>query len=132
MMLSRQAAIQTRGFDEQFFMYGEDIDLSYRILKAGYKNYYIPTEILHYKGESTQKNSFRYVHVFYEAMLIFFHKHYPHARLWLSLPIKVAIVTKAIFALIRQQLQHSPSRTIFTLGLIRKKSTDWLSAMAYR
>lgn len=106
MMLSRQAAIQTRGFDEQFFMYGEDIDLSYRILKAGYKNYYIPTEILHYKGESTQKNSFRYVHVFYEAMLIFFHKHYPHARLWLSLPIKVAIVTKAIFALIRQQLQR--------------------------
>ncbi len=62
--------------DEDFFMYGEDIDLSYRILKGGYQNYYLPVDILHYKGESTQKSSFRYVHVFYEAMLIFFRKHY--------------------------------------------------------
>lgn len=105
MMMSQQAARETEGFDKQFFMYGEDIDLSYRALKSGYKNFYLPTEILHYKGESTQKNSYRYVHVFYEAMLIFFRKHYPQARLWLSIPIKTAIVIKAIIALLQQQLR---------------------------
>lgn len=67
-----------KGFDEDFFMYGEDIDLAFRIVKAGHRNYYIPSPIIHYKGESTQKNSYRYVRVFYEAMSIFFKKHYPH------------------------------------------------------
>lgn len=105
MMMSKKVAKETEGFDEQFFMYGEDIDLSYRTLKSGYKNFYLPTEILHYKGESTQKNSYRYVHVFYEAMLIFFRKHYPQARLWLSFPIKAAIVIKAIITLLQQQIR---------------------------
>lgn len=59
------------GFDEDFFMYGEDIDLSYRIVKEGKRNYYIPSPMIHYKGESTQKDSYRYVRVFYEAMQIF-------------------------------------------------------------
>lgn len=66
------------GFDEDFFMYGEDIDLSYRIVKEGKRNYYIPSPMIHYKGESTQKDSYRYVRVFYEAMQIFFRKHYPN------------------------------------------------------
>ena len=66
------------GFDEDFFMYGEDIDLAFRIVKTGHSNYYIPSPIIHYKGESTQKDSYRYVRVFYEAMQIFFRKHYPH------------------------------------------------------
>ena len=61
----RHAAINKVGMlDEDFFMYGEDIDLSYRLLKGGYENWYIPAPILHYKGESTHKSSFRYVHVF--------------------------------------------------------------------
>ena len=88
------------GFDEDFFMYGEDIDLSYRVLKGGYHNYYLPVDILHYKGESTQKSSFRYVHVFYEAMLIFFRKHYSGMSFLLSLPIKTAIYGKALVALV--------------------------------
>ena len=79
------------GFDEDFFMYGEDIDLSYRIVKAGYSNYYIPSPIIHYKGESTQKNSYRYVKVFYEAMQIFFRKHYPHYSLVYGAVIRFAI-----------------------------------------
>lgn len=63
--------------DETFFMYGEDIDLSYRIIKAGYKNYYFAdTTIIHYKGESTRKGSLNYVKVFYNAMIIFARKHY--------------------------------------------------------
>ncbi len=65
------------GLDEEYFMYGEDIDLSYRILKEGFKNYYFPeTTIIHYKGESTKKGSLNYVLLFYKAMLIFARKHF--------------------------------------------------------
>lgn len=63
--------------DEAFFMYGEDIDLSYRIRQGGYKNYYLPaTTIIHYKGESTKKGSLNYVRTFYQAMIIFARKHF--------------------------------------------------------
>lgn len=58
-------------------MYGEDIDLSYRITQGGFKNYYFPdTQIIHYKGESTKKGSLNYVKVFYNAMIIFAKKHF--------------------------------------------------------
>lgn len=99
-MLRRKALDEVGLLDEDFFMYGEDIDLSYRVLKGGYHNYYLPVDILHYKGESTQKSSFRYVHVFYEAMLIFFRKHYSGMTFLLSLPIKTAIYAKALMALV--------------------------------
>lgn len=99
-MLRRKALDEVGLLDEDFFMYGEDIDLSYRVLKGGYYNYYLPVDILHYKGESTQKSSFRYVHVFYEAMLIFFRKHYSGMTFLLSLPIKTAIYAKALMALV--------------------------------
>lgn len=99
-MLRRKALDEVGLLDEDFFMYGEDIDLSYRVLKGGYHNYYLPVDILHYKGESTQKSSLRYVHVFYEAMLIFFRKHYSGMTFLLSLPIKTAIYAKALMALV--------------------------------
>ena len=99
-MLRRKALDEVGLLDEDFFMYGEDIDLSYRVLKGGYHNYDLPVDILHYKGESTQKSSFRYVHVFYEAMLIFFRKHYSGMTFLLSLPIKTAIYAKALMALV--------------------------------
>ena len=102
-MLRRSALNKVGLLDEDFFMYGEDIDLSYRLLKGGFTNWYLPETILHYKGESTQKSSFRYVHVFYEAMHIFFKKHYGSSRLWLTVPIKLAIYLKAILALIHMQ-----------------------------
>lgn len=95
-MMMRKTALDKVGLlDEDFFMYGEDIDLSYRLMTEGYDNWYIPAKILHYKGESTQKSSFRYVHVFYEAMLIFLRKHYSHTGFWLYIPIKTAIYVKA-------------------------------------
>jgi len=104
-MLRRDAIDKVGLLDEDFFMYGEDIDLSYRLLKGGYQNWYLPQTILHYKGESTQKSSFRYVHVFYEAMLIFFRKHYGGASLWLTIPIKGAVYLKAFFALVKMQTE---------------------------
>lgn len=99
-MLRRKALDQVGLLDEDFFMYGEDIDLSYRLLKGGWQNWYLPLDIIHYKGESTQKSSFRYVHVFYQAMLIFFRKHYGHLSFFLSLPIQLAIYFRAALALL--------------------------------
>ncbi len=77
-MLMRAKAIEQVGMlDETFFMYGEDIDLSYRIQLGGWKNYYCSdTTIIHYKGESTKKSSVNYVFVFYRAMVIFAEKHF--------------------------------------------------------
>ena len=103
-MLRHEAIRKVGMLDEDYFMYGEDIDLSYRLLKGGYENWYVPTKILHYKGESTHKSSFRYVHVFYEAMLIFLRKHYGHISVFVSLPIKFAIFVKAMLTLVRMQM----------------------------
>ena len=83
--------------DEDFFMYGEDIDLSYRIIKSGYKNLYFPdTTIIHYKGESTKKSSVNYVFVFYRAMIIFAKKHFRGNNAFLfSVAINSAIYLRA-------------------------------------
>jgi hypothetical protein len=77
-MLMRKEVLDKTGLlDETFFMYGEDVDLSYRITQAGYKNYYFAgSSIIHYKGESTKKSSVNYVVVFYKAMAIFAKKHF--------------------------------------------------------
>ncbi len=100
-MLLRHKAINEVGMlDEDFFMYGEDIDLSYRLLQGGWQNWYLPYDIVHYKGQSTSKSDFRYVHVFYQAMLIFFRKHYSHLSFFFSLPVKVAIYFRASLALV--------------------------------
>lgn len=106
MMLRREAIDKAGMLDETFFMYGEDIDLSYRLLKAGYTNCYIPSPILHYKGESTEKSSFRYVYTFYKAMQLFFNKHYRHYGLLISLPISAAIWTRSAFAYLGNKLRH--------------------------
>ncbi|GAA4292052.1 glycosyltransferase family 2 protein [Aestuariibaculum suncheonense] len=76
MLMKRDVFLEVGGFDEDYFMYGEDIDLSYRIYKAGYSNYYYgETTILHYKGESTLRDK-HYVRRFYGAMQIFYQKHF--------------------------------------------------------
>ena len=106
MMLRRSTIEKTGALDEDFFMYGEDIDLSYRILKQGYTNYFLPVKILHYKGESTNKSSYRYVHTFYRAMQLFFKKHYSHYSFLVSLPITLAIWSRAVLAYIGNQFSH--------------------------
>ena len=98
-MLRRKALDQVGLFDEDFFMYGEDIDLSYRLLKGGWQNWYLPFSITHYKGKSTQKTDYRYVHIFYQAMLIFFRKHYCHLSFFYAIPVKMAIYFRAFIAL---------------------------------
>ncbi|MBR1626090.1 MAG: glycosyltransferase [Bacteroidales bacterium] len=97
-MLMRKTALDKVGLlDETFFMYGEDIDLSYRITEGGYKNYYFAdTSIIHYKGESTKKGSLNYVYTFYNAMDIFAKKHLKKKQTKVfSLIIKLAIWARA-------------------------------------
>lgn len=77
MMARKKVLDEVGSFDETFFMYGEDVDLSYRIQKAGYKNYYFAgSSIIHFKGESTRRGSMNYVRMFYKAMSDFVRKHY--------------------------------------------------------
>jgi O-antigen biosynthesis protein len=104
MFLRKEALDKVGLLDEDYFMYGEDIDLSYRIVKGGYKNYYFPgTTIIHYKGESTRKGSLNYVLVFYNAMIIFARKHFTskNARTY-SLIINLAIYLRAAMAMSRR------------------------------
>lgn len=104
-MLIRRKVLDIVGLlDETFFMYGEDIDLSYRILKAGYKNYYFAgTTIIHYKGESTKKGSLNYVRTFYKAMEIFARKHFSQsiARIFFF-AIRLAIYFRALLDVIKK------------------------------
>ena len=101
-MLLRKETLEKIGLlDETFFMYGEDIDLSYRITLGGYKNYYFPgTTIIHYKGESTKKGSLNYVKVFYNAMIIFANKHFSGGKANVfSIVIHLAIYFRAFLAM---------------------------------
>jgi GT2 family glycosyltransferase len=104
-MFLRKSVLDEIGLlDETFFMYGEDIDLSYRIVQAGYSNYYFSeTTIIHYKGESTKKGSINYVMVFYKAMIIFARKHFSkkNARIY-SLFINLAIYLRAALGITRR------------------------------
>ncbi len=101
-MWMRKTALDRVGLlDEAFFMYGEDIDLSYRLTQGGYRNYYFPgTSIIHYKGESTKRGSLNYVRVFYQAMIIFARKHFAgsQARLLVWL-MQLAIYVRAALTL---------------------------------
>lgn len=104
MMMRKSVLDQVGLLDEDYFMYGEDIDLSYRILKGGYKNYYFPqTRIIHYKGESTKKGSLNYVYVFYKAMQIFAKKHFSanNAKVF-NIAIDAAIWFRAALAALKR------------------------------
>lgn len=102
------------GFDEDFFMYGEDIDLSYRIVKAGRENWYLPVPIIHYKGESTKKESMRYVEIFYGAMLIFYKKHFPRFGAVAYPIIKAGVWVRKTAAKLRR----------LVIRLLPKRATD--------
>jgi len=98
MMIRREVYEKIGGLDETFFMYGEDLDLCYRVNKAGYKVYYVhSTEIIHYKGESTKRSNLNEVKVFYEAMHIFVKKYYS-GSFFLLLFLRLAISIREMFA----------------------------------
>jgi GT2 family glycosyltransferase len=108
MMIPKKILDKAGGFDEDFFMYGEDIDLSYRIQKAGFKNYYFAeSSIIHFKGESTKKGSLNYVKMFYKAMSTFVKKHYGSKQAGLySFFIHIAIFVRAALAAVSRLLKR--------------------------
>lgn len=119
MMIKKEVLDKVGGFDETFFMYGEDVDLSYRIQKAGYKNYYFAdSSIIHFKGESTRKGSMNYVRMFYNAMSIFVRKHYGGSKAGLfSFLIHIAIWFRAALTTIGSFIRKN-GLPIIDAGLI--------------
>ena len=104
MFVRKEVLDRIGGFDEAFFMYGEDIDLSYRIMQAGYVNHYLPLPILHYKGESTIKTSYRYAKVFYDAMLIFFNKHFKSYSGLFALMVRMVVGVRKMSTYLLQNI----------------------------
>jgi GT2 family glycosyltransferase len=98
---------ELKGFDESYFMYGEDIDLSFRIRAAGRQNHYFAgTSIIHFKGESSRRGSLAYVRFFYGAMMVFVQGHYPAGTAkWFSYFIRLAIALRATIAAIGRVLK---------------------------
>ena len=99
MMVPKKIIDSVGSFDEDFFMYGEDVDLSYRIKEAGYKNlYFADSSIIHFKGESTKRGGLNYVRLFYKAMSIFARKHYGNRAFVFNLLIQVGILLRAFLS----------------------------------
>lgn len=129
-MLLRRTALDKVGLlDEEFFMYGEDIDLSWRLIQGGYKNYYFPeTRIIHYKGESTKKSSINYVFVFYNAMVIFARKHFSARRAkYFSFFINLAIYFRAGIAIANRFVQRAivPTLDFIAILTVMLLIKDW-------
>ena len=103
MMVRKPILDQLGGFDEAYFMYGEDIDLSYRIQKAGWQNHYLATSpIIHYKGESTKHATWKYVKTFHEAMDIFARTHFAGRAAAFSALIRFGIYAKATSTVVQR------------------------------
>lgn len=106
LMARRKLLLLLNGFDEDFFMYGEDIDLSFRMQQSGYKNFYLGNNaIIHFKGESTQKEKPEYVKNFYDAMQIFVRKHYKKRSAFL---LNISIAFSRLIA----SVKHSSSSAV--------------------
>lgn len=121
-MMVRHSVIKEIGgaFDEDYFMYCEDVDLSYRILKAGYENIYFPeATLIHYKGESTRKATLSYVRIFNEALALFVKKNYSSrdAKLFV-LFINIGIVLRAVLSLLKRVLRFLRMPLFDTLVLL--------------
>lgn len=129
MLLPKSVLNQVGSFDERFFMYGEDIDLSYRVQKAGYQNYYFAgSSIIHFKGESTRKGSLNYVLLFYNAMRLFVQKNYSGGRAGVfAFFIQLAILIRGAFSIIHRLIQGPLDKV---MGYSRKKEPGRIAVLA--
>jgi len=102
MFARREALLQAKGFDPAFFMYGEDLDLCYRIQQNGWKVAYVPTtSIIHFKGESTRRSTLNEIKVFYQAMEIFAKKHFSASLFFLTF-LRLGIWLRSILAYVNR------------------------------
>lgn len=130
-MMMRKSMVDSIGaFDEQFFMYAEDIDLSYRIRQAGYTILYTAdTQIIHYKGESSKKGSLSYVKIFYEAMILYVQKHYSgvYGTLFVA-ALKLAIIARGGLTYLRFGIK---ALLIPALNLVVMTTVGWIIKQAW-
>ena len=119
-MLLRRTALTGVGLlDEDYFMYGEDIDLSYRLTRGGWQNWYFPgVRILHYKGESTKRTSVNYVFVFYRAMVIFARKHFASSQAGLLSGLINGAIWLRAGAAVAQRLATAAAPVLLDAGLL--------------
>lgn len=135
MMIKRETYEKVGGFDEQFFMYGEDLDLCYRVQKAGFKVFYVPdTQIIHYKGESTKRSNLDETKLFYDAMHKFVKKHLSSFPI-VEIILRTAIGFRKLFAFLGKRklafLTALADFVFFDLSLfiaenIYKSMTSWV------
>ena len=130
MMIPKTVLYEIGNFDERFFMYGEDVDLSFRIQKGGYKNYYFAeSSIIHFKGESTKRGSLNYVRLFYKAMNLFVKKHYSGSKAGIFIfLIQAAIIIRAGFSAIGNLLKKT-GLPILDAGIIL--TAFWLTKIIW-
>jgi GT2 family glycosyltransferase len=115
MFMSRAAYESTQGFDEQYFMYGEDLDLCYQVKKLGFKIFYVhETATIHFKGESTRRSALNEVQVFYEAMHLFVKKNY-RASFVFNLLLRIGIMLRSLLALVKK---HRGATLLVMLDLL--------------
>ncbi|WP_303317346.1 glycosyltransferase family 2 protein [Flavivirga abyssicola] len=126
MLLKRDVYNIVGGFDEDYFMYGEDIDLSYRVYKAGYNNYYYgKSSVIHFKGESTLKDK-SYARRFYGAMQIFYRKHFKKNVLF-DMLVWLGIGLVYVFRRIPIYNQKRVSQYVFISDVVNEKLNNVLS-----
>lgn len=135
MMIRKDIYEKVGGFDEQFFMYGEDLDLCYRVQKKGFKVFYIhDTQIIHYKGESTKRSNLDETKLFYNAMHLFVKKHLSSFPI-IEIILRTAIGFRKLFAFLGKRkltlLTVLADFVFFNLSLfiaekIYKSMTDWV------
>jgi O-antigen biosynthesis protein len=135
MMIRKEVYEKVGGFDEQFFMYGEDLDLCYRVQKSGFKVYYVhSTQVIHYKGESTKRSNLDETKLFYDAMHLFVKKHLSSFPI-VELILRLAIGFRKFFAfLAKRRLEIFAAFTdlvffnfcLFLAEKIYMGMTDWI------
>ncbi len=105
---------ELKGFDERFFMFGEDLDLCSRIWKNNYEIHYVPnTQIVHYQGESVKSAPFDSINAFYNAMILFVDKHFSFGTGWLmKFAIRCGIYIRKFFSMIGEKRSQILSVTI--------------------
>lgn len=134
MMLRREVYKRVGGLDEDFFMYGEDLDWCFRIQKTGWKIYYVHlTKIIHYKGESTRRSNIDEIRTFYEAMHLFVKKHF--GKFWITtLILRLAITISSRVAMLKEMLRPLSVALIdvvvINLGLVVAE-LFWLGTIFY-
>lgn len=114
MMVRREAVAQVGLLDEQFYFYGEDLDWAFRFKERGWKVYYYPeVQALHYKGQTSQKQSERMIHEFYRAMEIFYRKHYAAQNSpWLRWLVLTGIKLSEGLAQLKNRLRPPEARRV--------------------